>query len=159
MMKKPMLNAIQKVKMAMEKKPKMAMKKKPKMAMPKKPKFNPKLKQAAKSGKLDNNPKFKAAVMKGSKKPKMAMMKKPMKVNKIGKKTLKADKKLTQAQQALEADKVNKAMRKFRAGTRKAVKADVISKEDRKKLIKDARSNKPKMAMKKKPMMAMKKKK
>jgi hypothetical protein len=78
MMKKPMLNAIQKVKMAMEKKPKMAMKKKPKMAMPKKPKFNPKLKQAAKSGKLDNNPKFKAAVMKGSKKPKMAMKKKPM---------------------------------------------------------------------------------
>ena len=42
MMKKPMLNAIQKVKMAMEKKPKMSMKKKPKMAMPKKPKFNPK---------------------------------------------------------------------------------------------------------------------
>ena len=76
MMKKPMLNAIQKVKMAMEKKPKMAMKKKPKMAMPKKPKFNPKLKQAAKSGKLDNNPKFKAAVMKGGKKPKMAMKKK-----------------------------------------------------------------------------------
>ena len=58
-MKKPMLNAIQKVKMAMEKKPKMSMKKKPKMAMPKKPKFNPKLKQAAKSGKLDNNPKLK----------------------------------------------------------------------------------------------------
>ncbi len=76
-MKKPMLNAIQKVKMAMEKKPKMSMKKKPKMAMPKKPKFNPKLKQAAKSGKLDNNPKFKAAVMKGGKKPKMAMKKKP----------------------------------------------------------------------------------
>jgi len=68
MMKKPMLNVIQKVKMAMEKKPK--------MAMPKKPKFNPKLKQAAKSGKLDNNPKFKAAVMKGGKKPKMAMKKK-----------------------------------------------------------------------------------
>ena len=57
-------------------KPKMAMKKKPKMADMKKPKFNTKLKAAAKSGKLDNNPKFKAAVMKS--KPKMAMKKKPM---------------------------------------------------------------------------------
>ena len=79
-MKKPMmLNAIQKVKMAMEKKPKMSMKKKPKMAMPKKPKFNAKLKAAAKSGKLDNNPKFKAAVQKAKmsmKKPKMSMKKK-----------------------------------------------------------------------------------
>ena len=57
----------------------MSMKKKPKMAMPKKPKFNAKLKAAAKSGKLDNNPKFKAAVQKAKmsmKKPKMAMKKK-----------------------------------------------------------------------------------
>jgi hypothetical protein len=96
-------------------------------------------------------------------KPKMAYMKKPMKVDKIEKKMLKADKKLTQAQQALEADKVNKAMRKYKAGTRKAVKANLISKEDRKKLIQDARSNKPankpKMAIKKKPMMMGKKKK
>jgi len=66
------------------------------MAM-KKPKFNDKLVAAAKKGKLDNNPKFKQAVMKGKgkvkmdgkkvgtgmkkakmsmKKPKMSMMKK-----------------------------------------------------------------------------------
>ena len=59
MNKKPMLNAVQK----------------PKMAYMKKPKFNAKLKSAAKSGKLDNNPKFKEVVMKS--KPKMAMNKKP----------------------------------------------------------------------------------
>ena len=52
--------------------------KKPKMSM-KKPKFNSKLKAAAKSGKLDNNPKFKAAVQKAKmsiKKPKLSMKKK-----------------------------------------------------------------------------------
>jgi len=139
MMKKPMLNAIQKVKMSM------AMKSK-------NPKMNPG---------FDSLPKEVQMKIMKSKKPKMAMMKKPMKVNKIGKKTLKADKKLTQAQQALEKDKVNKAMRKYKAGTRKAVKANVISKEDRKKLIKDAKynkpANKPKMAMKKPAMMGDKK--
>ena len=51
------------------KKPKMAHGKKPKMAHAKKPQFNAKLKQAAKEGKLDDNPKFKAAVEKA--KPKM----------------------------------------------------------------------------------------
>ncbi len=135
MNKKPMLNAVQK----------------PKMAYMKKPKLN--------KG-FDSLPKdVQNKIMK--KKPKMAM-KKPMKVDKIEKKMLKADKKLTQAQRALQADKVNKAIRKYKAGTRKAVKANLISKEDRKKLIKDARSNKPankpKMAMKK-PMMMGKKKK
>lgn len=50
-------------------KPKMAHGDKPKMAHAKKPQFNAKLKQAAKEGKLDDNPKFKAAVEKA--KPKM----------------------------------------------------------------------------------------
>tara|TARA_R100000278_G_scaffold107248_1_gene83958 strand:- start:755 stop:1063 length:309 start_codon:yes stop_codon:yes gene_type:complete len=70
-MRKPMLNAIQKVKMAMAKK-------KPKLST-RKPKFNAKLKAAAAEGKLDSNPNFKAAVMKG-KKPKMAMAKKKAKM-------------------------------------------------------------------------------
>ena len=79
MNKKPMLNAVQK----------------PKMAYMKKPKLN--------KG-FDSLPKdVQNKIMK--KKPKMAM-KKPMKVDKIEKKMLKADKKLTQAQRALQADKV-----------------------------------------------------
>ena len=40
-------------------------------------------------------------------------------------------------------------MRKYKAASRKAVKGNLITKDDRKKLIKDARENKPKMAMKK----------
>ena len=78
-MKKVMLSAIQKpkmfykkAKMAAMKKIKMAKMKKAEMSM-KKPKFNAKLKSAAAQGKLDKNPKFKAAVMKAKmsmKKPK-----------------------------------------------------------------------------------------
>ena len=160
MMKKPMLNAIQKVKMAMEKKPKMAMKKKPKMAMPKKPKFNAKLKAAAKSGKLDNNPKFKAAVEKAKmsmkkkpkmamkkvakgdmtmpkmsmkKKPKMAMKKKPMlSKKKTVKKLTKASKKMDQALVARLAGNLKKAKRKGKAAVRKGVKGGAISVADAK---------------------------
>jgi len=159
MMKKPMLNAIQKVKMAMKKKPKMAMKKKPKMAMPKKPKFNAKLKAAAKSGKLDNNPKFKAAVEKAKmsmkkkpkmamkkvakgdmtmpkmsmkKKPKMAMKKKPMLSKKKNKKVEKASKKMDQALVARLAGNLKKAKRKGKAAVRKGVKGGAISVADAK---------------------------
>ena len=70
MMKKTMLSAIdkpklyyKKAKMAAMKKAKMAKMKKAEMAMAK-PKFNAKLKSAAAQGKLDDNPNFKAAVMK-----------------------------------------------------------------------------------------------
>jgi|TARA_R100000081_G_C4794335_1_gene159790 hypothetical protein len=137
MMKKPMLNAIQKVKMAMKKKPKMAMKKKPKMAMPKKPKFNSKLKAAAKSGKLDKNPKFKAAVEKAKmsmkKKPKMAMKKKPMlSKKKTVKKLTKASKKMDQALVARLTGNLKKAKRKGKAAVRKGVKGGAISVADAK---------------------------
>ena len=144
MMKKPMLNAIQKVKMAMKKKPKMAMKKKPKMAMPKKPKFNAKLKAASKSGKLDDNPKFKAAVDKAKmsmkkkpkmamkKKPKMAMKKKPMLSKKKNKKVEKAHKKMDQALAARLAGNVKKGVRKGKAALRKGVKGGAISVADAK---------------------------
>jgi hypothetical protein len=60
--KKPKMG--HKPKMAHGDKPKMAHGNKPKMAHAKKPQFNAKLKQAAKEGKLDDNPKFKAAVEK-----------------------------------------------------------------------------------------------
>jgi hypothetical protein len=66
---KPKMAHGDKPKMAHGDKPKMAHSKKPKMAHAKKPQFNAKLKQAAKEGKLDDNPKFKAAVEKA--KPKM----------------------------------------------------------------------------------------
>jgi len=61
---KPKMAHGDKPKMAHGDKPKMAHSKKPKMAHAKKPQFNAKLKQAAKEGKLDDNPKFKAAVEK-----------------------------------------------------------------------------------------------
>lgn len=160
-MKKPMLNAIQKARMSM------AMKSK-------NPKMNPGFESLPKEVQMK--------IMK-SKKPKMAMMKKPMKVTKksrlkeakrkldtgtgfiVGdfsndskkqlKKTIKAEDKFTQAQESLRKDKVGKAMRKFKSGIRKAVKGGVITKEERKEMLKDAKSNlpanKPKMAMKKKP--------
>ena len=62
--KKPKMAHGKKPKMAHGDKPKMAHGDKPKMAHAKKPQFNAKLKQAAKEGKLDDNPKFKAAVEK-----------------------------------------------------------------------------------------------
>ena len=76
------------------------------------------------------------------KKPAM-MGKKPKISTKVNKKTGKALKKIDQAEKALANDKVGKAMRKYKSATRKAVKGQLISKEDRKKLIKDARANKP----------------
>ena len=54
---------------------------------------------------------------------------------------------------ALDKGKVNKALRKYKAGTRKAYKAGIISKAQKQKAVKDAiynkPANKPKMAMKK----------
>jgi hypothetical protein len=134
-MKKPMLNAMQKVRMSTA------------MAS-KKPKLNPG---------FDSLPKEVRMKILKSKKPKMAMMKKPLKSDpsdkKITKKTQKSDKKLIQAMVALDKGKVNKALRKYKAGTRKAYKAGIISKAQKQKAVKDAiynkPANKPKMAMKK----------
>ena len=75
--KKAKLAKLKKAKMAAMKKTMLAETKKPMLANMKKPKFNPKLKAAAQAGKLDNNPKFKAAVMKAKMvKPKLAKKKK-----------------------------------------------------------------------------------
>lgn len=130
-----MLNAMQKVRMSTA------------MAS-KKPKLNPG---------FDSLPKEVRMKILKSKKPKMAMMKKPLKSDpsdkKITKKTQKSDKKLIQAMVALDKGKVNKALRKYKAGTRKAYKAGIISKAQKQKAVKDAiynkPANKPKMAMKK----------
>ena len=89
--KKAKLAKLKKAKMAAMKKTMLAETKKPMLANMKKPKFNPKLKAAAQAGKLDNNPKFKAAVMK-------AKMVKPKLVGPgLGQKKGKKKKKVLQA--------------------------------------------------------------
>tara|TARA_Y100001937_G_scaffold26150_1_gene37505 strand:+ start:3577 stop:4260 length:684 start_codon:yes stop_codon:yes gene_type:complete len=177
-MKKPMLSAVQKprafykkAKMAAMKKTKMAKMKKSMMAM-EKPKFNAKLKAASKAGKLDNNPKFKAAVDKAKmsmKKTKMAAMKKPMVSSKKMKKVAKGvtDAAMDMATGGLTAIKglggqrlKNYKNRKLGLGvTIKEAFADRDKKkypntaEGRKRFEKDARAylkkQKPKMSMKK----------
>jgi hypothetical protein len=91
--------------------------KKPKMAHAKKPQFNAKLKQAAKEGKLDNNPKFKAAVEKA--KPKM-YHKKPKMEHTNGRKP--APKK--QEERERRHPETGKIMKKIGPGGRKPARSD-----------------------------------